>query len=152
MNLALIHDHLIQSGGAERVLETLATTWPDAPIFTLLYDKKEMGATFPEGRIRTSFLQRMPFALRKYQWMLPLMPAATEQYDLRGFDSIEQYISPKAYYPSIHCMSATAIPLRYLWSETHSYISELKNVLEYSKNNSIFKEYPHVGSCRRGSC
>ena len=42
-NIALIHDHLIQDGGAERVLRVLSSMYPDAPIYTLLHDKKRFG-------------------------------------------------------------------------------------------------------------
>ena len=76
MKIALIHDHLIQEGGAERVLEIFQEIWPQAPIYTLFYDQKKLGGIFKGKDIKTSFLQHWPGALNHYQWFLPLMPMA----------------------------------------------------------------------------
>jgi glycosyltransferase involved in cell wall biosynthesis len=130
MKLALVHDHLIQDGGAERVLRVFQELFPDAPTFTLLYDPERMGEAFLGKDIRTSFLQRIPGATGKYRWLLPLMPAATESYDLSGFDVVlssssafaKGVITPPG---SVHiCYCHT--PTRYLWSDTHSYVQELR--------------------------
>src|SRR3990172_2523377 len=88
MKLALVHDHLIQDGGAEKVLAEFQTIWPKAPTYTLFYDPKRVSSFFANKEIRTSFLQKMPLALKKYQWYLPLMPLATESYDLNGYDVV----------------------------------------------------------------
>jgi glycosyltransferase involved in cell wall biosynthesis len=130
MKVALIHDHLIQSGGAERVLEAMQDIWPDAPTFTLLYDPDRMDGTFGHRDIRTSFLQKLPGATSAPRWLLPLMPTATESYDLSGFDVIVSSTSAfsKGIIPpqdAIHiCYCHT--PTRYLWSDTHSYVESLK--------------------------
>lgn len=129
MKVALIHDHLTQKGGAERVLEVLQSIWPDAPTFTLLYDKKHMQDMFGHRDIRPSVLQKIPFAISKTRWYLPLMPTATELYDLSEFDVIISSASAfsKGVIPAtdaLHiCYCHT--PTRYLWSDTHSYIEEL---------------------------
>ena len=67
--------------------EPAAEIWPEAPTFTLLYDRERMKA-FAGRDIRTSFLQNVPGALRHYQWFLPLMPIATESYDLMDYDVV----------------------------------------------------------------
>lgn len=130
MRIALVHDHLVQDGGAEKVLLALQEVFPNAPTFTLLYDPKRVSGDFASKDIRTSFLQGLPFALKKYQWMLPLMPAATEAHDLSKFDVV---ISSSSAFAkgiitrpgAIHiCYCHT--PTRYLWSDTHSYVQELK--------------------------
>ncbi|PJA46775.1 glycosyl transferase, partial [Candidatus Uhrbacteria bacterium CG_4_9_14_3_um_filter_36_7] len=127
--IALVHDHLIQHGGAERVLEILQNLWPNAPTFTLLYNQKEL-PFFKEKNIQTSFLQKFPFALQKYQWYLPLMPTATESYDLSSYDIIISGSSAFSKgvitgHRSMHvCYCHT--PTRYLWSDTTSYVEELK--------------------------
>ncbi|RMD51742.1 glycosyltransferase family 4 protein, partial [Candidatus Parcubacteria bacterium] len=130
MKIALIHDHLTQNGGAEKVLEALQDIWPEAPTFTLLYDKKIMSDVFGHRDIRTSFLQNLPFSLRFPRWLLPLMPVATERYNLKDFDVI---ISSSSAFSkgvitgndSLHiCYCHT--PTRYLWSDTHDYIENLK--------------------------
>lgn len=130
MRVAFVHDHLIQSGGAERVLSALQAMWPTAPTFTLAYDKTSMDAEFGHRDIRTSFLQRLPGGLKKIRWYLPLMPTATERYDLSQFDVIISSCSAFAkgvITPShaIHiCYCHT--PTRYLWSDTLSYVDELR--------------------------
>ena len=129
MKVALVHDHLTQNGGAERVLLALQAMWPQAPTFTLLYDKKKMGDVFGHKDIRTSFLQELPLSLKKPRWYLPLMPTATEGYDVSDFDVV---ISSSSAFSkgvitaphAIHiCYCHT--PTRYLWSDTHSYVEEL---------------------------
>ena len=129
MKLALVHDYLIQDGGAEKVLDVFQGLWPDAPTYTLLFDPKKLPA-FQGRDIRTSFLEKLPFGRRKYQWYLPLMPSATEHYDLSEFDIVLSSTSAFAKGvitrdDAIHvCYCHT--PTRYLWSDTHSYIEELR--------------------------
>ena len=60
MKIALVHDYLNQYGGAERVLEAFTKIYPDAPIFTLVYDSTKLGDSFPDKKIHTSFLQKLP--------------------------------------------------------------------------------------------
>ncbi len=129
MKLALVHDYLIQDGGAEKVVDVMHGLWPKSPIYTLLFDKKKLPA-FKGRDIRTSFLERLPLGKRKYQWYLPLMPTATEHYDLTGYDVILSSTSAFAKGvitrdDAMHiCYCHT--PTRYLWSDTHSYIQELR--------------------------
>lgn len=129
MKIALVHDYLVQDGGAEKVLEVLQETWPEAPTFVLFFDEKKMPG-FVGKDIRTSFLQRFPFATRKYQWYISLMPTATEHYDLREFDVVISSTSAFAKGiitrpDAIHiCYCHT--PTRYLWTDTQSYIRELR--------------------------
>src|SRR5688572_10869096 len=87
MKVALVHDYFTQEGGAERVLLALRKIWPEAPVFTLLYDRQVWGRRLG-GNVRTSFLDRLPLAYSQYRWMMPMMPAATEMHDLRGFDVV----------------------------------------------------------------
>lgn len=130
MRIALVHDHLTQEGGAEKVLEVLQEIWPEAPTFTLLYDKNKMDKVFGKKDIRTSFLQKWPGAIKHYQWFLPFMPSATEGYDLMQYDVVISSSSAMAKgiitrTNTLHlCYCHT--PTRYLWSDTHRYIEELK--------------------------
>src|SRR3989338_6985653 len=61
MRVALVHDYLIQYGGAERVLEEFCSIFPNAPIYTLVYDAELTGHAFEGREIKTSFLQHFPF-------------------------------------------------------------------------------------------
>jgi glycosyltransferase involved in cell wall biosynthesis len=130
MKIALVHDHLMQDGGAERVLRVLQEVFPNAPTYTLLYDPKRVDPSFRKADIRTSFLQDIPFGRARYQWLLPLMPAATESYDLSVFDVVIS--SSSAFAKGIITKPGTThicychTPTRYLWSDTHSYIQDLK--------------------------
>lgn len=127
--IALVHDHLTQDGGAERVLRVLSSMFPEAPVFTLVHDKNAFRA-MEDKDIRTSFIQQLPFGLRKFQWFLPLMPSATEHHDLRAFDLVLSSSSAlsKGVIPGTHathiCYCHT--PTRYLWTDTHEYIQSLK--------------------------
>ncbi|MFA5945619.1 MAG: glycosyltransferase [Patescibacteria group bacterium] len=130
MRVALVHDHLIQHGGAERVLSALQAIWPYAPTYTLYYDAESMRTDFGHKDIRPSFLQKMPFGKRLFRYSLPLMPSATESYDLSEFDVVISSASAFAkgvitHPHTVHiCYCHT--PTRYLWSDTASYVSELR--------------------------
>lgn len=129
MKIALVHDHLMQEGGAERVLRVFKDVYRDAPTYTLLYEPARMGADLRQWDIRTSFLQRIPILHNRYRWLLPLMPAATESYDLSGFDVVLS--SSSAFAKGIITRPGTVhlcychTPTRYLWNDTHSYVEEL---------------------------
>lgn len=129
--VALVHDFLVKMGGAERVLEVFANIYPDAPIYTLLFDRAVCGKVFPEERVRTSFLQKAPEFLRKRQrYLLPLMPRAIESFDLSGFDLVisssnafaHGVLTPSNAKHICYCHS----PMRYAWDYAHQYIKEQK--------------------------
>lgn len=126
--IALVHDHLTQDGGAERVLRVLSDMYPSAPIYTLAYKPEKFDPPIT-GEVRTSFLNRFPFTRMPFQWLLPLMRHATEQYDLREYDIVISSVSSLAKGiitrpDAIHlCYCHT--PTRYLWTEMHDYVSRL---------------------------
>jgi glycosyltransferase involved in cell wall biosynthesis len=127
--IALVHDFLIKLGGAERVLKELADIFPQAPIFTLLYDKKAVKDVFLESRVRPSELQNKPGFLRKRQkYLLPYMPRAIEKIDLSPYDIVIS--SSSAFAHGIITNSHTKhicychSPMRYAWDWTHEYIKE----------------------------
>lgn len=129
MKLALIHDHLNQIGGAERVLLTLTDVFPGAPIHTLLYDPHKIADFFHGCDVRTSFIERLPGGRRYFKWFLPFMPTAFESFDLSNFDVILSSSSALskgviAHPHQLHvCYCHT--PTRYLWSDTHEYLEKL---------------------------
>ena len=87
MKIALVHDYLAQDGGAERVLLSLHRMWPEAPIFTLFHQKGSVSG-FDDADIRESYIARLPWGRKEYQWYLPLMPQAFESFDFTGFDVV----------------------------------------------------------------
>lgn len=129
MKLALVHDFLIQDGGAERVLSAFSEIWPEAPIFTIVANKKKWQKIFSGREIKTSFLQKIPFGIKIYQFFLPLIPLAASSLDLRGYDIILSSSSAfakgiKTPPGAVHiCYCHT--PTRYLWQDTYSYLEEL---------------------------
>ena len=53
MKTAIVHDWLVNYGGAERVVEQMLLLYPDADIYTLVYDEKKMGKIFPKEKVHT---------------------------------------------------------------------------------------------------
>ncbi len=130
MKVALIHDHLAQDGGAEKVLQVFVKIFPKATIYTLLYEKNNVKKNYAGCKIETSVIQKLPGGVKHYKWYLPFMPTAVEFFDLREFDlvisdtsSFAKGVITPANVPHI-CYCHT--PTRYLWSDTHQYINELK--------------------------
>ncbi len=125
--LALIHDWLNQLGGAEDVLAALVDLYPDAPLYTSLYDRDRMPAHWREWDIRTAFIDRLPFAHRKPQLYFPLYPFAFEQFDLRGYDVV---LSNKSGFchgvitgPETMHVCYCLTPTRYVW-RYHQYAEQ----------------------------
>lgn len=129
MRIALVHDHLTQDGGAERVLRVFREIFPEAPIYTLVYDKKKMGKDFGGAKIKTSFIQDIPGGVKNFKWFLPLMPLATEKYELDNFDVVISNSSALSKgvltRPETLHICYCHTPTRYLWTDTHLYLKEL---------------------------
>src|SRR5581483_7100696 len=85
MRAALVHYWLLNQRGGEAVLEALCELLPEADIFTLFYDPARVSPKIRRHTIRASFLN--PFR-RYYRSLMPLMPIALEQFDLRGYDLV----------------------------------------------------------------
>jgi glycosyltransferase involved in cell wall biosynthesis len=89
LRVAVVHDWLVTYGGAERVLEQILALFPKADLFTLcdFFGPDRRGPVLNKTSV-TSFLQKMPFAAKKYRSYLPLMPMAVEQFDLSEYDLV----------------------------------------------------------------
>ncbi|HEX8918521.1 MAG TPA: glycosyltransferase [Chloroflexota bacterium] len=88
IRVAIVHDYLNQPGGAEKVVETLCEMFPDAPVFTSVYDPDRMPAFWRGRDIRTSFMQRISPRLSLAKALVPLYPTAFEMFDFRGYDLV----------------------------------------------------------------
>lgn len=88
LKLAFVVSWLNQYGGAERVLEAAHALFPDAPVFTSMYDPAVMPRAYRGWDIRVSFMDRLPFVYRRHQLFLPLYRYAFESFDLSEFDAI----------------------------------------------------------------
>jgi glycosyltransferase involved in cell wall biosynthesis len=120
MKIALVHDYLNQMGGAERVLLALHALYPDAPIYTSLYEPARVDPAFQQMDIRPSFLQHLPFARRHHQPLLLLYPFAFERLDLREYDLV---ISSSSAFAKGVITRADALhicychtPMRWVWA------------------------------------
>jgi hypothetical protein len=140
MRVALIHDHLMQAGGAEKVLEVLAEMFPGAPIYTLMYDPAITEKYFPGRHIEASIIQRIPFGRKHYRWFMPLMPMAVEFFDLKNFDlvisSTSSFAKGVITTPDTLHICYCHTPTRYLWSDTHRYVEEL----HYPKEKIVYTD------------
>lgn len=128
MKIALVHDYLVQHGGAERVLECFCELFPHAPIYTLIYDKEAMGGTFADRHITTSSLQKMPFAQKKHRIFPLFMPAAIEEFDFSQFDIVlsdsSSFAKGVITRPETLHISYVHTPMRYAWDDCQKYTSD----------------------------
>lgn len=129
--VAIVHDFLLKLGGAERLVQALSEMFPDAPIYTLLYDEKKVGHIFPKERVRTSGLQKLPKFLRnRYRYFFSRMPKEVELWDFSAFDLVisssgaysHGIVTPVKTKHVSYCHS----PMRYAWDYAHEYLNEQK--------------------------
>ena len=88
MKIAIVHDYLNQYGGAEKTIEALSELFPDAPIFTSIFDKDKLPPIFKQMNIKTSFMQKFPFLDKHFKKYLLFYPKAIESFDLSGYDLV----------------------------------------------------------------
>ncbi len=145
MKVALVHELLTMKGGAERVLRVFADMFPDAPIYTLLYDEKKLGDWFPKQRVRTSNLQSatrlgggrsrsricklLPVSLKyNHHLYLSRFPTAVEAWDFSEFDLVISSSSAFAHNIITNGkpkhLSFVNSPARYLWDRTHDVLDQ----------------------------
>ena len=125
MKIALVHDWLLDRGGAERVLLRFHSLWPDAPIYTLAASENFIRRYLPDAIVRQAWPGRLPFVRRYLPALLPFLPSAVESLDLSGFDVV---ISSSVVFAKgvvtrartrhiCYCYS----PARYLWDRNTEY-------------------------------
>lgn len=129
MRIAIVHDWLVTAGGAEKVLAALLKLYPEADLYSVVEFLPEGQREFLEGRpVRTSFIQRLPFARRRYRTYLPLMPIAVEQFDLSAYDLVisSSYAVAKGVLtgPDQLHVSYVHSPMRYAWDLQHQYLRQ----------------------------
>lgn len=125
MKVAIVHYWLVTHRGGEKVLEALCELWPEADIYTHVYDPESASPKIRSRTIRTTFIQKLPFAKRFYKKYLPLMPFALECLDLSDYDLVISsesgpakgiLVNPRALH-ICYCHS----PMRYIWDQYHLY-------------------------------
>jgi glycosyltransferase involved in cell wall biosynthesis len=135
MKVAIIHYWLVSMRGGEKVLESLCELYPQADIYTHVYDPQVISEVLKKHTVRTTFINRLPFAKKFYQKYLSLMPAALEALDLRAYDLIISSESGPA--KGILCSAQTPhlcychTPMRYLWDYYHHYLATSKGITRF---------------------
>jgi glycosyltransferase involved in cell wall biosynthesis len=129
LKVALIHEWLYTWAGSEKVLELMLSIFPDADVFSLIdVLPEEHRGKFPKGSVKTTFLQRIPFIHHLYRDLLPLMPLAIEQLNVRGYDLIisnshavgKGVITGPDQLHICYCYT----PMRYAWDLQEQYLQE----------------------------
>jgi glycosyltransferase involved in cell wall biosynthesis len=121
VTVGLAHDYLLVMRGAERTFAAMADAWPDARIYTTLYDVEGTNQRFARRDVRTSFLQRTGARQESFQKLLPLFPAAVERLPVGGHDLVVSSSSAFAHGirpgPGAAHVCYCHSPFRYVWHE-----------------------------------
>jgi glycosyltransferase involved in cell wall biosynthesis len=126
MKVAIIHYWLVNMRGGEKVVEALCEVFPQADIFTHVYDPDAVSPTIRSRKVVTTFINKLPQAKKRYQSYLPLMPLALEQLDLREYDLVISSESGPAKgvltRPDALHICYCHTPMRYVWDMYHDYL------------------------------
>ena len=125
MKVAIIHDWLTGMRGGELVLDSLLKIYPQAELFTLIYNKGKLNERIESRKIHTAFTDRLPFKETRYRSYLPLFPTAIETLDLKGFDLVisSSHCVAKGVIPHPNTKHLTYVhsPMRYVWDLYYDY-------------------------------
>jgi glycosyltransferase involved in cell wall biosynthesis len=142
---ALVHDFLVSVRGADRVFLEICDLWPDADVFTPVYDEDGTEGRFADRRIQTSFLQRLRPSARTFRALLPLYPTAIESFDLSGYDLVVS--SSSAWAHALICDEGAVHvcychnPFRYAWNERHRTLAERSDPFSRAALRWLFRRW-----------
>jgi glycosyltransferase involved in cell wall biosynthesis len=131
--VALVHDYLLVMRGAERTFAEIATCWPEAPIYTLLYDPEGTDGRFEHRTVRTSYLQRLRIRQSGFRRLLPLLPRAAESLPVQAHELVIS--SSSAFAHGVRCGEGAVhicyclSPFRYAWHEQGRALQEAPRAL-----------------------
>ena len=143
--VALVHDFLLDVRGAERVFTELCAMWPEAPIYTAVYDEEGTEGRFADRTVHSSFLQRLRPSARTFRALLPLYPAAIESFDLSGYDLVVS--SSSAWAHAILCDEHTVHvsychnPFRYAWNDRDQTLGRVRNPIARTFLRGTFRRW-----------
>jgi glycosyltransferase involved in cell wall biosynthesis len=127
--VAIVHEWLVTYAGSEKVLEAMLQVFPEADIFCALdFLPKQFRGRLKNSKIRTSFIQRIPFARHLHRYFLALMPLAVEQHDLSSYD----LVISNSHAVAKGCLTGSNqlhlcycyTPIRYAWDLQFQYLAE----------------------------
>ncbi len=159
MKIAIIHEMLIKLGGAEKVVEKLLKIFPQADLYTLIYDEKKVGTIFPKEKIKwiAKGTQRIYELTGSQRFCLPLMARAIESLDFSGYDVVIASSSGFAHgaitKPETKFIVYYHSPTRYLWDWTNEYkkdIGATKGLKGFLLNSLFLKirQWDYIASKR----
>ena len=126
--VALVHDFLLDVRGAERVFLAICDMWPEADVYTAVYDPAGTEGRFEHREVRTTFLQRLRPTVRTFRPLLPFYPYAIESFDLAGYDLV---ISSSSAWAHGVIVDESAVhvcychnPFRYAWNAREATIAQ----------------------------
>ena len=141
MKVAIVHYWLVTMRGGEKVLEELCKLFPQADIFTNVYDESKISDTIKSHKIYTTKINKWPMAKKLYQKYMPFMPKALMDLDLTSYDLVISSESgpAKGVVPSPNafhlCYCHT--PMRYLWDMYHEYFRKSNPIVKFFMKNMI---------------
>jgi glycosyltransferase involved in cell wall biosynthesis len=130
LKVAIVADWLVVVGGAERFLSSLIECFPHADLFAVIdfLDPEDRKKVLGDRPVKTTFIQKLPFARKKYRTYLPLMPLAIEQLDLTGYDVVisSSHAVAKGVITGPDQIHVAYIhsPMRYAWDLQGQYLKE----------------------------
>ncbi len=131
MNLAIVHEWLVNYYGSEKCVESFTSLFPEAPIYSLVdfLSDEERNIITKGKKATTSFIQRLPFSKNHHRIYLPLFPIAVEQLDISAHEVILSSSHSVAHgvlsnSNQLH-ISYCHTPIRYAWDLYHQYLNDL---------------------------
>lgn len=143
--VALVHDFLVDVRGAERVFLELCRVWPEADLYTTIYDEDGTEGRFSDRRIHTSYLQRLRPSARTFRALLPLYPSAIESLDLRGYDLVVS--SSSAWAHAVLCdeqavhVTYCHNPFRYAWNDRERTLARSRDPISRAIMRGLFRRW-----------
>jgi glycosyltransferase involved in cell wall biosynthesis len=142
--VALIHDFLLDVRGAERTFSALADMYPQADLFTAIYDPRGTEGRFEHRTVNTSFLQRLRPTARSFRPLLPFYPYAMEALDLSGYDLVVSSSSAWAHGvivdPDAVHVCYCHNPFRYAWNARDETLNQ-RGVLQRAALRMVFQRW-----------
>jgi glycosyltransferase involved in cell wall biosynthesis len=140
-----VHDFLLDLRGAERVFAELCAMWPQAEIYTAVYDEDGTEGRFAHRAVHSSFLQRLRPSARTFRTLLPLYPAAIESFDLSSYELVVS--SSSAWAHAVLCDEHTTHvsychnPFRYVWNDRDGTLARLRNPVARGLLRAAFRRW-----------
>ena len=143
LKIAIIHDWLVTDAGAEKVLKAILELYPDADIFSLVdfLSDKDRKTILNGKKVKTSFIQNLPFAKTHFRNYLPFFPKAIEGFDFSSYDLVISSSwavakGVKTTTKQLH-ISYCHTPIRYAWDLYDEYTSNLKQPKKFLVQSSL---------------